>query len=294
MRFKKYLIEANKEFLHVLKDRQGKWFVMHSGMKEPRFGGQQLKGKMTEKEADAFAKKFAKKWNAEIVKGGTSPQAKMFEAVSFKKAAQELLDQSIKRYKKDKNEGNFHYRAYLRAVIQGQPTDHLIKKFSGAKKARQDVIDRAGGKKLSEAAVVRSLMSHMPQDLMDKKKLKGNVRQKMNKEINKLLEPTYFKDIPLKGIFKILEKHGVVPLQEDATYWSGFLMGGTKKTEMVYFNLGWKNFNDTSLVGAGKEAWPGTKYPNSSGQYRIISNAVLALSYFKMPSGNYEVIAYVS
>lgn len=143
---------------------------------------------------------------------------------------------------------------------------------------------------ISEAVQVRSLMSHMPQDFMSKKKLKGNVRQKMNKEINKLLKPTYFDSIPLKDIFKILEKHGVVPLQEDATYWSGFLMGGTKKTEMVYFNLGWKNFEDSGLESGGGRV----KYPNASGQYMIISNAVLALSYFKMPSGRYEVIAYVS
>lgn len=212
--------------------------------------------------------------------------------VDYKKAAKELHDLSVERYKKDKNEGNFHYRAYLRAVMQGQPADHLIKKFSGAKKARQDLIDRAGGKRLkefNEAAVVRSLMSHMPQDFMSSKKLPANLRKRANTDINTLLKPTYFDSIPLKDIFKILEKHGIVPLQEDATYWSGILTGGVKKTEMVYFNLGWKEY-------PGKlEKTVSAKYPNRHGQYLIIPNAVLSLSYYKMPkSGRYEVIAYVS
>lgn len=206
-------------------------------------------------------------------------QKKMLAKATYKKGDKvrvphkgKMVDGKIVRLDKGRPGGTPYYVVYI-----GEPTSIEVPVHV-----------------LHEAAVVRSLMSHMPQDFIDKKKLKGNVRQKMNKDINKLLKPTYFKDIPLGSIFKILEKHGVVPLQEDATYWSGFLTGGVKKTEMVYFNLGWKNFESTSLVGAGKEAWPGTKYPNKSGQYRIISNAVLALSYFKMPSGNYEVIAYVS
>lgn len=143
---------------------------------------------------------------------------------------------------------------------------------------------------LVEDVSVRSLTAHMPQDFMSKKFLKGPVRSKMNKEIQILLKPTYFDSIPLKDIFKILEKHGTVPLQEDATYWSGFLTGGVKKTEQVYFNLGWKDFKDTGLeAGEGR-----VKYPNQHGQYMVIPKAVLSLSYFKMPSGRYEVIAYVS
>ena len=110
--------------------------------------------------------------------------------------------------------------------------------------------------------------------------LKPAIRNKMNKEIQKLLKPTYFKKIPLDPLFSILEKYGVVPLQEDSTYWDGFLLGGVDKTEQVYFDLGWK---DTfSVVHTLKV-------------YERVSNAMLALTYYKMDKSNkYEIIAYIS
>jgi hypothetical protein len=132
---------------------------------------------------------------------------------------------------------------------------------------------------MNEAYSTRSLTSHIPPESMSKKTLKAGDRKKMNTQIQKLLKPTYFKQIPLSDIFKILEKSGIVPLQEDNTYWSGLLIGGSDRTEMVHFNLGWKNES---------------KKVHSMDMYQAIPNAVLTMTYYKMQSGKYEVIAYVS
>jgi hypothetical protein len=122
-------------------------------------------------------------------------------------------------------------------------------------------------------------MDHIPPAWVSKKVLKVGDRKKINKDLQKILKQTYFKSIPLDRMFKVLEKHGIVAIQEDNTYWSGFLMGGVKNTEMVNFNLGYKN-----------------EYKEEHGikRYMAVSNAVLTMTYYKMPSGKFEVIGYIS
>jgi len=107
-------------------------------------------------------------------------------------------------------------------------------------------------------------------------KLTRPMISKINKEIWKLLEPTYFKSIPLDEISDILKKHNIILLQEDDTEWSGWLLGGVNKTEQVYFDLGWI---DSAYDMHGLKA------------YQKITNSLLALSYYKMQSGKYEVLA---
>jgi len=103
----------------------------------------------------------------------------------------------------------------------------------------------------------------------------ARMKKKINTEITKLLKPIYFKAIPLQPLFDILEKYNLVPLQEDQTYWDGFLLGGVKKTERVSFDLGVKSTKD------------------AKNRYSVITNAELLLTYYKMESGKYEVIAYI-
>jgi len=61
-----------------------------------------------------------------------------FKGLDFKQVAAKLLKANT-----GKGQEDLHYRAFLRAVIQGQPTSHLMK-FPGAKKAREELIDQAG------------------------------------------------------------------------------------------------------------------------------------------------------
>jgi hypothetical protein len=134
-------------------------------------------------------------------------------------------------------------------------------------------------KYINEGYQTRSLFDHVPNEYMSTKKLTVPVRKKINGEIQKILKPTYFDAIPLQDIMNVLKKFGIVILQEDFREWSGLLLGGVSKTEMVNFNLGWK------------DQWG----PDNSGKsYMVIPNVVFTMTYFKMPSGRYEVVGYIS
>lgn len=61
-----------------------------------------------------------------------------------------------------------------------------------------------------------------------------------------LINRTYWESIPLKEIFDTLERHGVVPLQEDGTKWSGFLSGAKEcgsgsENQRALFRLALRN-----------------------------------------------------
>lgn len=133
---------------------------------------------------------------------------------------------------------------------------------------------------LKEGFSVRSLTADVPENFISKKKLTRPKAKKITKEIKKAIKTwvhtTYYSEIPLKDIFDVLERNGLIPLQEDLRKWDGLLLGGVKKTEQVLFLLGWK----------------GTK--DGQGRYEVVPDAGLNLSYYKMPSGKYEVLAYVS
>ena len=131
-------------------------------------------------------------------------------------------------------------------------------------------------KYLDEAFQVKSLTRDVPANYISKIKLTRPGANKVSKQVAKVVKGTYFIEIPLKGIFDALRKSGLVALQEDQTEWSGFLLGGVKKTEQIHFLLGWADSKDTK------------------GRYQVVPDAALNLSYFKMPSGKYEVLAYVS
>jgi len=104
-------------------------------------------------------------------------------------------------------------------------------------------------------------------------KLVASTKKHINNEIWKLLKPTFFSQIPLHDIVQILNKYGFVILQEDDTAWSGFLMGGVKKTEYVHFDLGFLNTLDQHK------------------RYKKVTNSMLELSYYKMGNGKYEITA---
>ena len=103
--------------------------------------------------------------------------------------------------------------------------------------------------------------------------LKAGVKGKINKELSKL--ETYQKAIPLDKIFKILNKQGVIVLMEDGTPWDGMLLG---RTGQEYFDIAPKD--SEYLV-------------NKLKTYTPYTNAKLSLSWYKMDSGNYEIISYV-
>ena len=107
--------------------------------------------------------------------------------------------------------------------------------------------------------------------------ISAKVRNSINKKLQKALKQIYFRKIPLRTIFEILESEHVVPVMEDGTYWEGLLLG---RESREVFELA----DDSYFLPVG-----------NSKVYAPYTNCMLVLSYYKMPeTGNYEVIAYVS
>jgi len=102
-------------------------------------------------------------------------------------------------------------------------------------------------------------------------KFPTKLRGYLNKQLQKEFGTTYFPSIPLKEIFDVLKKSYVVVVQEDGTPWSGFLMG----------DKGRDNFEMATL-------------DNVSGDYIMIKDSVLVLTWYKMTSGKYEIVIYIS
>lgn len=104
----------------------------------------------------------------------------------------------------------------------------------------------------------------------------ASTRKKMRTAIQKVLKTTYFKQIPLQDLFDTMKKFGVVALQEDDTEWDGFLLGATGE---VNFTLG--DANEFEMVNGLK-------------MYKPFTNVMLALQWYKMQSGKYEVTGYIT
>ncbi len=102
--------------------------------------------------------------------------------------------------------------------------------------------------------------------------LQSTVKRRINQQLHKI-GTDYYKAIPLNMIFNILKSYNIIVLQEDNTEWSGMLVGNN---EQVYFDLG------------------NAQTKNEKNQYIPYTNAMLALSYYKMSSGRYEIVSYIT
>ena len=86
----------------------------------------------------------------------------------------------------------------------------------------------------------------------------------------------YFDKIPLRDICNILDSSNIIMLDEDNTEWSGLLLGREGRLKA---NL------------ASKENRGGT---DATPTYTPYSNTILIMTWYKMPSGKYEIVVYVS
>jgi len=108
-------------------------------------------------------------------------------------------------------------------------------------------------------------------DIMDAK-----VRRDINNEFTEKFNNKYFENIPTDELFNIIKSNGFVPLMEDNTEWEGWLLGSKGRVEIMLGN------KDSSLE------------KDESTFYNEVENAMFVLSWYKMPSGNYEVVPYIS
>jgi hypothetical protein len=103
-------------------------------------------------------------------------------------------------------------------------------------------------------------------------RLQPNVRKKINRDLAKLTSGKYFESIPNDSISKILKEYGLIILQEDGTEWSGFLLGVNSR---AHFDVGY------------------IETKNSDNRYTAIDNVALVMSWYRMPSGRYEIVVYL-
>jgi hypothetical protein len=97
-------------------------------------------------------------------------------------------------------------------------------------------------------------------------------KHRINKKLNKLSQ-LYHPFIPMEEIKIILETERIVLLQEDNTKWLGMLLGNASNCNITIGDL-----NSISEFD----------------KYTPYTNSVLALSWYRMPSSNYEIVAYLS
>ena len=93
--------------------------------------------------------------------------------------------------------------------------------------------------------------------------LPNKVRNNINIQLQELGK-RYYEKIPLQDIFSVLEKENIIPVAEDGTYWSGLLCG---RNDVAYINL----------KKLGEKV-----------------NSFLVLMWYKMDSGKYEIVSYIS
>jgi len=96
-------------------------------------------------------------------------------------------------------------------------------------------------------------------------RLLASVRRSINDRIYAITAKKYHDSIPLKGIDDILRSEGYWLIQEDGQPWSGLLCG---REANVTFDI--------------------------NGIDGKIQNSMLILTWYKMPSGRYEIVSYLS
>lgn len=98
-------------------------------------------------------------------------------------------------------------------------------------------------------------------------------RKQVNKKLTSFTYNKYFSSIPIKEISNILKSENIIILQEDNREWSGFLVGNDS--------------NDTFTIGD-------ISSKKDDDSYIPYKNALLSMSWYKMSSGRYEIVVYVT
>jgi hypothetical protein len=104
--------------------------------------------------------------------------------------------------------------------------------------------------------------------------IKSGIRSKIGNEIGTITKG-FHKQIPFSAIQGVIEKYGYELVQEDGTPWSGFLVGGAE-------------------CGSPEAAKQRATIDIVKKDDRTPVNNALILMWCKMPSGNYEVVSYIS
>lgn len=103
-------------------------------------------------------------------------------------------------------------------------------------------------------------------------RMDANARKDINSKLSLISthdSSTYYDQIPIQQVFELLRVNGISPVQEDNTAWEGLLLGREGSTTLALAYM------------SGEEMIP-------------IDNCMLNVSWYKMQSGRYEVIFYLT
>ena len=101
-------------------------------------------------------------------------------------------------------------------------------------------------------------------------KIPQNIKNNVNKKFDVMSKEKY-KHIPLKDIFNTLKLSSILPVAEDGTEWEGMLSGheGRQRIDLHYLDM-------------------------KSGNYLPVNNAMLVITWYRLQSGKFEIVVYVS
>ena len=101
---------------------------------------------------------------------------------------------------------------------------------------------------------------------------KTTIRNRINREISKM--DTYHNEIPTDEIWEAIENHGGVVIDEAGERWSGLFCGEQGQASMA---IVFPEITDT---------WARSN--------KVTANMFVHISWYKMDSGRYEIVCYVS
>lgn len=107
-------------------------------------------------------------------------------------------------------------------------------------------------------------------------KIDKRARKRINAKLQEISKK-YHPAIPTGEIRDALADELILLLQEDGTVWSGILCGNSSRTTF-------------EISGHGNS----TNFGELPRMYEPFEDCLLDLSWYKMPSGNYEINAYLS
>lgn len=98
------------------------------------------------------------------------------------------------------------------------------------------------------------------------------LRRDVNRELDSQVSSRLHEQVPLSLIFDVLERRGLVALQEDGTPWSGMLLGADGRVQLPLAER-----------RDGEEHRP-----------KPFTNATLLITWYRFETGRYEVSAFVT
>ncbi|MFW6225414.1 MAG: hypothetical protein ACOC3V_00480 [bacterium] len=142
------------------------------------------------------------------------------------------------------------------------------------------------GKKLTvkedkkiDRVLMETVYHHVLNMEVEKYTLNSTIKRKINKKLTDITSPPYYTEIPLDDINNVLKLHGVIMIQEDLEEWTGFLLGDRSETSIAIGDY------TNQIDNFGSSRTPA---------YKPFSNSVLRLSWYKMSSGKYEIVCYLT